>query len=131
MKRSLTWHQRLWPLPGVAWIRQMKRALAVIIIALVRGIGVDHYPVDGKAKVIKIQNTERPRGTWLQTPSRQREQLPLQVQGCRVLSERSERHRYDSCLASSFPPRRYPRRRLVSHPTPGQTAGFGKEAAAR
>lgn len=45
---------------GVAGIRQMKTALAVIIIALVVGIGVYHYQDDSKAKVLKVQNTERP-----------------------------------------------------------------------
>ena len=47
----------------VAGIGQTKTARAVIIIALVIGIGVYHYRDDGKARVMKVQNTEGPRGT--------------------------------------------------------------------
>ena len=40
-----------------------KIAGAVIIVALVVGIGVYHYRDESKARVMKIQNTERPPGT--------------------------------------------------------------------
>ena len=64
MEPSLTWHHGLWRMPGeLPGYAKCKIAEAVIIVALVVGIGVYHSRDEGKARVMKIQNTERPRGT--------------------------------------------------------------------
>src|SRR5882724_892713 len=58
-------------------------------------------------------------------PSRQRERLPLQVQGRRAPGARREGTPCGSCLVSSFPPLPSPNRRLVLRLTPDPPAPFG------